>query len=373
MNKIVLENNVEQIELIKAMASKDPIKAGQAQQAFAASVGPIIQQVINQAPVVSNMFNPLPFPEYGMPSIPLDLFYDIRDTDYVRVWSQSTPGGLPTNEVHGFQELKFTTYDLYSAVAFLKKFAAQGRIDIVARSLNKMAQEFLVKKEFNAATVLLAALAQASTPVNGVAKKHVIRSGTAGTIVLDDFLALFNLSSRILSSFAGGTPTWSADSVTDLAVSPEIVRKLRGFAFQPMNTIGTVTNIPAHDALRQEVYKSAGVPSFYGVNIMQMQELGVGYKYNTLFGALAGSTAFPDATGAGTTAFNPATEQISIAFNANIEGLFRPVATDSDTNSEVVVTPDNSFAERQKKIGFYASVNEGFVCSDARELTGLII
>ena len=373
MNKIVLENSLDQVELIKAMASKDPIKAGQAQQAFAASVGPIIQQVINQAPVVSNMFTPLPFPEYGMPSLPLDLFYDIRDSDYVRVWSQSTPGGLPTNEVHGYQEVKFTTYDLYSAVAFLKKFAAQGKIDIVARSLNKMAQEFLVKREFNAATVLLAAVAQASTPVNGVQKQHVIRSNTAGTIVLDDFLALFNLSSRILSSFAGGTPAWGADSVTDLAVSPEIVRQLRGFAFQPMNTKGTLTNIPAHQELREQVYKSAGIPEFYGVNIMQMQELGVGYKYNTLFGAMAGSTAFANNTGAGTTAFNPATEQVAISFNANIEACFRPVATDGETNSEVVITPDNSFAERQKKIGFYASVNEGFVVVDSRGLGGLII
>ena len=46
-----------------------------------------------------------------LPSIPLDLYHDITDEDYIQVWSQSVPGGLPTNQVAPSQsELKFTTY-----------------------------------------------------------------------------------------------------------------------------------------------------------------------------------------------------------------------------------------------------------------------
>ncbi len=376
-NPITLANDAAQVELIKNLAHKDPIKAAQAQMAFAASVGPIIQQVINTARVISNLYTKLPFQEYGTPEIPLDLFYDIRETDYVRVWSQTSAGGLPTNEVHGTQVLKLSTYNLYSAVAFLKKFAAQGRVDIVARTLNKMAQEFLVKREFNAATVLLGALATAQSPNPSVPsipqKQNVLRSVTQGTIVLDDFLALFNLAARIMSSWNGGTPDpIGSASLTDLIVSPEGIRQLRSMSFNPVNTRGTVTNIPATEQMRNDLYKSAGAMDFYGVNIMQANELGIGYNYNTLFASFAGATTYPGYNNGAAAVFTPTGEQLAIGINLGMDGLIRPVSTDSDTGSEVTVSPDGQYINRQEKIGFYAKVEESYAVVDARTLFGLI-
>lgn len=371
-NAIFLDNTPEQVELIKAMASTDSVKSAQAQEALAAVAGPVIQTVINKAPTISNLFKDLPFDKYGNPSLPLDLFYDVKDTEYVRVWQQSMPGGLPYSEVHGINELKFTTYELESAVAFLKKFAAQGNVGIVAKTLNRMAQEFLIKRDGNAAVTLMTALAQASTTNGGIAKKHVIRTATQGQIVLDDFLALFELNARILASWNGGTPVFGGDSLTDLIVSPEAIRKLRGLSFNPINTAGTKTDIPAHDKLREEIYKSAGSLSFYNVAIHQMQELGVGYAYNTLFGAAAGSTAYAGYGGSGTAVFNGATEQIMIGVNANIDGLWRPVATNGEKSSQVVVVPDDQFVRRQSKIGFSAGLEEGYAVVDSRQVCGLV-
>ena len=371
-NSISLESTPAQIELVKAMASNDAVKAIAAQEAFALKAGEVIQTVINKAPTISNLFKDWAFDKYSNPSIPLDLFYDVKETDYVRVWQQSMPGGLPYNEVHGINELKVSTYELYSAVAFLKKFAAQGNVNIVAKTLNRMAQEFLVKRDNNAAFVLLTALAQASTTVNGVAKKHVIRANSQGSLTLDDFLAMFELNARIMSAWNGGTPVFGADNLTDLIVSPEGIRKLRQMAFNPVNTVGTLTNIPATDSLREELYRSAGALSFYGVSIHQMQELGVGYPYNTLFAAAAGATLFPGyGTGGAAAAFNPATEQIAIGINANIDGLWRPVANENG-GGQVTVTPDDQFVRRQGKIGYYATLEEGYVVTDARQLAGLI-
>lgn len=369
-NAIFLEKTPEQVELVKAMASTDSVKSMQAQEALAAVAGPIIQTVINKAPTISNLFKDYAFDKYSNPSLPLDLFYDVKETEYVRVWQQSMAGGLPYNEVHGINELKFSTYELESAVAFLKKFAAQGNVEIVAKSLNRMSQEFLIKRDLNAATVLLTALAQASTTNGGITKKHIKRTKTAGAIVLDDFLGLFELNARILASWNGGTPIFGGDSLTDLIVSPEAVRKLRGLSFNPVYN-GTKTDIPAHEKLREEIYKSAGALSFYNVAIHQMQEFGVGYSYNTLFGAAAGSTAYPDTAGTGTAAFNPATEEIMVGVNSNIDGLWRPVATNGDKSSQVVVTPDDQFVRRQSKIGFSAGLEEGYCVVDARGLIGL--
>ena len=372
-NSIFLEKTPEQVELVKAMASADSAKAMQAQEALAAAAGPIIQTVINKAPTISNLFKDYAFDKYSNPSLPLDLFYDVKDTEYVRVWQQSMPGGLPYNEVHGINELKFTTYELESAVAFLKKFAAQGNVDIVAKTLNRMAQEFLVKRDNNAAVTVLTALAQAATTNGGITKKHVVRTKTQGQIVLDDFLKLFELNARILAAWNGGTPVFGANSLTDLIVSPEVVRKLRGLSFNPVNTVGTVTNIPAHEKLREEIYKSAGALSFYDVAIHQMNEFGVGYAYNTLFGAAAGSTEYAGYNDSGTAVFNPATEQIVLGVNANIDGLWRPVATNGDKASQVVVVPDDQFVRRQQKIGFSAGLEEGYAVVDSRQLVGLVL
>lgn len=372
-NAIFLDKTPEQVELVKAMASTDSAKAMQAQEALAAVAGPIIQTVINKAPTICNLFKDYAFDKYSNPSLPLDLFYDVKETEYVRVWQQTMAGGLPYNEVHGINELKFSTYELESAVAFLKKFAAQGNVDIVAKTLNRMAQEFLIKRDTNAAVVLLTALAQAETTNGGITKKHVKRTATANTIVLDDFLGMFELNARILAAWNGGTPVFGADSLTDLIASPEVIRKLRGLSFNPINTVGTVTNIPAHEKLREEIYKSAGALNFYNVAIHQSNELGSGYAYNTLFGAAAGSIQYPDHSGSGTSVFNPASEEILIGLNANGDGLWRPVATNGDKSSQVVVVPDDQFVRRQSKIGFSAGLEEGYAVVDARSLTGLIM
>jgi hypothetical protein len=374
MNFITLKNDQEQIELIKALASKDPVKASQARMAFAAAVGPLIQEVINFAPGFANMYRRLPFREGDNPEIQLDLYWDIKETEYLRVWSQKIAGGLPTNEVPGGETLKFTTYRLESAISILSKFAKSGSIDAVQAGLNRMAQEFLSKKDLNAAFVALTALAQAET-FDGISdKKHVIRTNTAREIVLDDFLAVEELSSRVLSAWNGGTPANRAVGmgVTDMVFSPEGIRKLKGISFNPVNTKGTLTNIPAQESLREKLYTAGGNLDFYGVNILKDNFLGVGRQYNTLFSSAAGSTLYPGYGASGTAAFNANTEEIAFGANLAAVGLLSPVVTDSDTGAEVTVMPDDQWNARSKKIGFSAEVENGFIQADARTTFSLV-
>jgi len=109
--KITLKRTPEQVELIKAMASRNKTVAYEAQVALAEFIGPVLAEVLNQAPTVSNLFQSLQFNADDNPSIPLDLYYDISDEDYVQVWSQSHAGGLPTSQVlPTASELKLATY-----------------------------------------------------------------------------------------------------------------------------------------------------------------------------------------------------------------------------------------------------------------------
>ncbi len=370
--EIKIERTPEQVELVKAMASKNRDVAYEAQAALGDFIGPVLAEVVNQAPTVSNLFTSLQFDSEDNASIPLDLYHDITDEDYVQIWSQNTPGGLPTNHVAPVQqEMKFTTYRLDSAVSFDKRFAARSRMDVVSKTFTRIAQEILLKQEKTSATMILTALAAATT--NQL--KHVFRSHTADRFLLADLNKLFTLSKRINTAWTGGTPAdRRGRGVTDLIVSPEIVEELRGLAYNPINTIGEKTDIPGTDSLREKVFNTAGIPEFYGVSIMEINEMGIGHKWNDLFKVVADTTDFGK-HGDGTAAdvFDKDAEEIILGVDLSRESMLRAVATDSVSGSEFDLVVDDQWVSRSQKIGYYGALEEGRMILDDRVLSGIIV
>lgn len=375
--KIKLKNTPEQVALFKALASDNAAQKQEAQEILAAFLGPVIQEVIAKAPTLANFFTDMPFPKYSGPyTIPLDLYYDIKETDYVRVWSQTMAGGMPTQQTHPPVEMPFVTYTLDSAITFDKKYAAQARLDVIGKSINRMLQEVLDKQDLNSAVILLSALANAATTVGSSTFKHVIRSTTANQFVFQDLNRLFTLIKRIRSAWNGGTPeSRQSRGLTTLAVSPEIMEFIRGLAYNPVNTVGgTVSGIPATDSQREAIHNSVGNPTFMGVELVELNELGVGYRFNDLFDNQAGSTTYPNYAGTGSAiAFDGSAEELVIGVDEGMETLLRPVATDSERGSTFNVFPDDQFAARQKKIGFYGEMEEGRLVVDDRALVGMIV
>ena len=379
--KITLKRTPEQIELIKAMASRDRSVAYDAQVALAQFIGPVLSEVINNAPTLSNLFTTLSYNADDNPSIPLDLYYDVNDQDYITVFSQSVAGGLPTNQVlPTSSEMKIATYTLDSALSFDRRYAARHRMDVVAKTFTRMAQEILLKQERTSATLAMTALAAGST--NSL--KHVQRSNQAGRFLLADLNELLTLSKRINTSWAKGTAAGgNRHAISDLLVSPEIVEQIRAMAYNPINTVagvtasggsGTTVGITATDEMRQGIYGSAGIPSFYGVSILEFIELGVGQKFNTIFDTAAGVTTYGNAAGTDSPAqFNGSTEQILVGIDRSRESLIRVVATDPDSNSEFTLVADDQYSIRQNKIGYFGSLEEGRIVLDNRALTGKIV
>ena len=380
--KITLDRTPEQVELIKAMASKNRDVAYEAQTALAEFIGPVLAEVINTAPTVSNMFSALQFNSDESPSIPLDLYHDITDEDYIQVWSQSVPGGLPTNQVAPSQsELKFTTYTLDSALSFDKRYASRSRLDVVSKTFTRMAQEILLKQEKTSATMIMSALANATTNT----EKHIIRSAQAGRFLLSDLNKLFTKAKRINTAWNGGTPAERRGrGITDILVSPEIVEEIRGLAYNPINTIGGAGGAPtagdgiaATDSMRDAVFNSAGIPEFYGVSILEFNEMGVGQKWNTVFGTAASGEAFDDnysvEANSGTAQGILGTEQVIVGVDLSRESMIRAIATDSESGEEFSLIADDQFVTRQSKIGYYGSLEEGRMIIDDRVLLGLIV
>ena len=291
------------------------------------------------------------------PSIPLDLYYDVTAPDYVKVYSTSVPGGLPTNTVTPTaSEMKFTTYRLDSAVDFDKRYAAKSRLDVVGKSFTRIAQEILLRQESTSANLILGALFAAST--NGVAHTNAA-NGT--TLILDDFNKLLTKAKRINTAWTGGTPEGRIKGITDMIMSPEAVQGLRAMAYNPVNKVGGTNPadtgpIAATDEMRNAIYQNAGIPEFYGISIMEINELGAGQKFTNVWTGLGG---------AGT--------DLVIGLDRTRESLFRAVALDSETGSEFTLLADDQYSIRQQKIGYYGSLEEGRMILDDRVLTGITL
>ena len=183
-------------------------------------------------------------------------------------------------------------------------------------------------------------------------------------MILDDFNKLLTKAKRINTAWTGGTSEGRIKGITDLIMSPEAVEGLRAMAYNPVNTLGTAAGaaanaggpIAATDEMRNAIYQNAGIPEFYGISIMEINELGAGQKFTSVWTGLGG---------AGT--------DLVIGLDRSRESLFRAVALDSETGSEFTLLADDQYSIRQQKIGYFGSLEEGRMILDDRVLTGITI
>lgn len=369
---ITLKHTDEQVELVKAMASRDRNVAYEAQAALAEFMGPVLAEVINQAPVLANLFSSFQFNADSNPSLPLDLYYDINAEDYIKVYSTTVPGGLPTNQVlPTASELKFTTYRLDSAVSFDRRYALQSRLDVVGKSMTRVAQEVLLKQQSTSANLILGSLADAET--NG--ESHVMDQAAASIgFTLADFNKLVTKAKRINTAWTGGTPEDGIKGITDLLVSPETMEDLRAISYNPVNTstgpaAGAGTGlVAAPESFRDKVFANGGVPELYGIGLMEMNELGRSRKFCKLMDAFMNASPV-----AGNAALFDVNDDLVIGIDRSRESLIRAVATDSETGSEFSLIADDQYSNRQQKLGWFGSVEEGRMVVDNRVLTGVVV
>lgn len=392
---ITLKRTEEQVELVKAMASRNRDVAYEAQAAVAEFIGPVLAEVINNAPTLSNMFRSFQFNEDDNPSIPLDLYHDVTDSDYIEIYSQTVPGGLPSNTIMPtHSELKFSTYRMETALDFDRRYAARSRLDVVGKTFTRLAQELLIKIEQTSANLLLGVLANAKT--NDL--EHVIASTNENQFLLHDVNNLITRAKRLNTAwYKGGTPVTGTKGVTDLIVSPEIMGEIRAMAYNPLNTRGldssevitpgedgkvTVSNkgagvIPGTEEFRNQLYRNAGTSELYGINLTELNELGDKQRFNDVYGKLVekgtGSAKAGDVGHGASGVFDKNGDQLIIGIDRTRDSLIRAVATDSETGSELRLAADDQYVTRQSRIGYYGSMEEGRMVLDSRALTGIVV
>lgn len=366
-----------QIAIVQKLGSKNREESFAAAEAIAAITAKPLLQVIDQEPVISNLFSTLTYDEGTPATIDLDPYFDVKTRNFLQVWSQTVGGGLATNFVQGISEMFVNCYDLFSAISMKKKQLRAGRIDHLAAHMSRLAQEVLKKQEVNAANVLMAAMAGARLDGDSANTANTnlqfIDSTTAGVLQLDDFNKLMTAYARAVSSWVGGTPAGQKRKLSDLLLSPEKIGDVRAIAYQPMNTragsltTSGATSLAAPEALREEIYRNAGNASIYGVELHEVQEMGVGQEYNTLFKSYIGTTAI----GASNAAFNAATQELVIGLNTAMFDLVRLREVGSQGSFSLSV--DDQFSVRSDTVGYFGGVREGYVSLENRGKYGLII
>ena len=376
--KITFQETPEQLQLIKAMGSKNANESRAAQEAFAALLSPRLGQFFLQADTTQFLYKTLAFAADNDPSVPLELFAEVPE-GYYHIWSAGMPGGVPTNTIHQpIEEVKFTTYRMDSAWSILSKYARTMRLPIIAKALERLMQEVLLKTNHQAWSVVLAALAQARHDFRGTNTGHVFASQAADKFTLDDFSQLLTFFRRLNSSWSGGTPVGGASKPTDMIVSPEMVEKFRAMSYNPINTkapneiaaAGDSGAVVLPDSERANLWSSGGVPTFLNVNILELLELGSNQDYQVLFESFIGSTDLPrisTGTASGET-FSAANDELVIIVDATKDIGHRAIASDSDTGSVFSLEPDDQFLKRSGKIGWFGGIEEGRLVSDTRGL-----
>lgn len=371
-SKITIERTKDNAKMLRLMADKDYLKAMAAREAFAAFITQPVQQVIESAPVIGNLYSTATY-DYGTPpSIPLAPLFDIKQPDFIKVWAQPRAGGLATSANMDVSELMVMTYALESAVSFRLDYVRAARVDVVAAYLERMAQEVLYKQEVNSWAILAASVMQSTynNAATNASAFQVLRSQTQGTVIPQDVNRLITLMQRVNSSWVGGTPQGASRAITTLVGSPEFMEQIRNMAFQNVNTNGTA--IPSSDKFRDQIYDAGLNPSFFGMELVTVYDMGRNYPYNIIAANYAGSNAYQGYGQTGTAVFSPGSEQLVVGVDRRQKFLLRLVESNPDDGSTFSVQADNQWTNRSETIGFWGKCREGRVAVDGRNSVGIL-
>lgn len=375
--RIQFDRTPEQLALVRAMGSTNKAESLAAIEAVASVMTTPILQVIEQAPVISNLYQTLTYSEGTPATIPLNDYYDIRSRNFLNVWTSSQPGGTATNFTQGATELVVQTYPIESAISFNKNYLRAGNIDHLANGLTRLVQEVLLVQQTNSAFVLFNSLAGARVDGNSAntATNNLVgcRSAVADIFQMDDFNTIEEGYDNVTSSWVGGTPVNELREVSDFLGSSKWMAQIRSIAYQPQNTRQVVATqgasaLGAPESLRESIYNGGSIPTLFGKTLHKVYEMGVGKPYNAVFGTAMGATALPG-FGAGygggsTSVFDANAQEVVVGLNTEMFDLARLRMTEQ--SSEFALVNDDTFTQRSKKIGFCGGLTEGYVSVEGR-------
>ncbi len=339
----MFETTPEMTELLVRCGDMQFATAAEAQRHLAKAMTlPLVQGVL-KGDIVSDIYSKQVFGPAQAIEYPLDFLSPGTEGVHVAYTSPGY-GRIPERHVEG-DYVMLQTYDVVSSIDTALKYLRQGRWDIVGRMLGVLEGGFVRKRNTDGWRVILAS----ALGRNLIVYDDEVAPGFLGK-------RQFELMKTVMRRQAGGNSnSLNRGKLTRLYLSPESVGDIRGWDL-------TIVD----DVTRRAIFVNDdyGLLEVFGVQIRDLDELGVGQEFQTYLTTTLGGTLPTPTTG----------QYATSKQYAGLAKLEWCVGLDMSKDDGAFVNPVRQELEiyedvnmhRARRAGFYAWKEEGFGTLEAR-------
>lgn len=327
--KAFLESDPKVQQIVRDSGSSDPKIASAALYELAKALELPLRKGVMSGDILDNIFEQIKLDSNSTNEFPLDFLSPGTEKEFI-AYTMPNAGYIPQRNVEG-DYVMVPTYTVGDGIDWKYKFARDARWDVPGRAMEVLRKGFTKKLNDDGWSVLLSAAADRNI------------------LVFDSDAAAGQFTKRLLSLMkvvmrrngGGNSSSVNRRKLTDLFLSPEGMEDIRNWN---VDQIDEVT--------RREIYVSSddgvSVNRIFGVNLHDLDELGVGQEYQLFWTAdLAGSMGASD-------------EEIVIGLDLSESGSFiMPV------REELQIYTDDTM-HRQGRSGLYGRMEVGFAQLDSR-------
>lgn len=260
------------VQLIKDSASQDLSVAFAAQRKLATALEEPLRKGILNGPNLGNIFEARQVEPGATVEFPLDLLAPGEEDDFV-AFTNPGNGRIPERSVES-DYVQIPTYGMANAIDWLLRYAREARWDVVARAMQVMEAGFVKKMNDDGWHTILAA---------GTDRNVLIYDADASAGQFTKRLvSLMKTNHRRLGG--GNTGSIRRARLTQLYVSPEAIEDVRNWGLDQVD-----------DQTRREIFVApddgASVTRIFGVDLIDLDELGENQQYQDFFTGASGLAA----------------------------------------------------------------------------------
>lgn len=317
----------EMKELLVRSASPNRAEAEEASRKIAMAIELPLRQGIMSGDILQGIFEGITLEPGVSPEMPLDLLSP-GDEDKFVAYAVPNQGRIPEREVRS-DFVTVPTYEIGNAITWLLKYAKNARWDVLRRAMEVFEAGFVKKMNDDGFHTLLAAAVDRNIVVYDA-------GATAGQFT-KRIISLLKTTMR--RNGGGNSTSMNRRVLTDLFVSPEAIEDMRNWNVDQVDEIS-----------RRELYVAADgtINRVFGINLRDIDELGVGQVYQTYFETTLGGS------------MGPSDLEIVLGLDLSRNGAFV-----MPNRGPVEVNPYITLRE-QRKDGVYGTAEVGFGVLDTR-------
>ena len=321
----------EFLSLLRKSGDIDINVAAAAQREFAKALELPLRKGVLMGNILGDIFETINVEAGSTTEFPLDLISPGLEGEHV-AYTNPGHGRIPERSVEG-DFVVIPTYSVTSSIDYLLRYAREARWDIVAGAMQVLEAGFVKKMNDDGWHTILAA---------GVDRNVLVYDGDATAGMFSK--RLVSLMQTVMRRNSGGnSASMGRGRLTDMYVSPEALEDVRNWG---LDQIDEVT--------RREIYTAseggAPITRIFGVNLHDIDELGVDQEYQDFFDVeLGGALESSD------------TELVIGLDQSSSDSFVMPV-------KQTLQIFEDPTLHRQQRAGFYGWAELGFGVLDNRRV-----